>query len=105
FNHSGPAAAVQSTITTADGTSIVLAGSGDFGTTKTAGAINVTGAVISADALLSASKATGFTSGAYTVGTDGVVKSGGNDVYNKADGTGVTSVKRRSNLWVAGEGG
>ena len=90
-NHSGPAAAVQSTITTADGTSIVLAGSGDFGTTKTAGAINVTGAVISADALLSASKATGFTSGAYTVGTDGVVKSGGNDVYNKADGTGLTT--------------
>ncbi|BED22009.1 FliC/FljB family flagellin [Escherichia coli] len=91
FNHSGPAAAVQSTITTADGTSIVLAGSGDFGTTKTAGAINVTGAVISADALLSASKATGFTSGTYTVGTDGVVKSGGNDVYNKADGTGLTT--------------
>ncbi len=48
--------------------------------------------MISADALLSASKATGFTSGAYTVGsTDGVVKSGGNDVYNKADGTGLTT--------------
>ncbi|HCL8744173.1 TPA: FliC/FljB family flagellin [Escherichia coli] len=71
-----------------DGATVTAAGvSNGFA----AGAINVTGAVISADALLSASKATGFTSGAYTVGTDGVVKSGGNDVYNKADGTGLTT--------------
>lgn len=99
LNHSDGTTAVKSTITTADGASIVLAGSDDFGTAKTAGAINVTGAVISAEALQSASKTTGFTvgtagtAGFIDVAADGSVKawdaaaSANADAFTKADGT------------------
>ncbi len=93
LNHSDGTTAVQTTITTADKTSIVLAGSNDFGTTKTAGTIAVTGATISSAALQSASKSTGFTTGTganqITVDTNSKVTMGtGTDqAYTKADGT------------------
>ncbi|EEU1437906.1 FliC/FljB family flagellin [Escherichia coli] len=93
-------AAVKSTITTADNTSIVLNGSSDgTGNAGTEGTIAVTGAVISSAALQSASKTTGFTvgtadtAGYISVGTDGSVQaydaatSGNKDSYTNTDGT------------------
>ncbi|EFN8289362.1 FliC/FljB family flagellin [Escherichia coli] len=95
LNNNNGAAAVKSTITTADNTSIVLNGSSD----GTEGTIAVTGAVISSAALQSASKTTGFTvgtadtAGYISVGTDGSVQaydvatSGNKDSYTNTDGT------------------
>ncbi|GDP98479.1 flagellin [Escherichia coli] len=95
LNNNNGAAAVKSTITTADNTSIVLNGSSN----GTEGTIAVTGAVISSAALQSASKTTGFTvgtadtAGYISVGTDGSVQaydvatSGNKDSYTNTDGT------------------
>ncbi|MCC7825445.1 FliC/FljB family flagellin [Escherichia coli] len=99
LNNNG-GAAVKSTITTADNTSIVLNASSDgTGNAGTEGTIAVTGAVISSAALQSASKTTGFTvgtagtAGYISVGTDGSVQaydvatSGNKDSYTNTDGT------------------
>ncbi|QIM43441.1 FliC/FljB family flagellin [Leclercia adecarboxylata] len=76
-----PAAAVAVDITTEDGTEIHLAGDAALATeTATGGAITVTKARISAEALQSATKATGFTvgtaatAGYISVGSDGAVQ-------------------------------
>ncbi|EFE4491927.1 TPA: FliC/FljB family flagellin [Escherichia coli] len=89
-NTTTPAAAVPVTITTEDKTKIVLAGAT---TANQAGAITVTGARISADALQSATKTTGFTIGSGATQTvvaanSGKVTIGGTtaQAYTQTDG-------------------
>ncbi|WP_196083605.1 FliC/FljB family flagellin [Enterobacter hormaechei] len=84
-NTTTPAAAVPVTITTEDKTEIKLAGATVAGQS---GAIVVTGARISAEAMQSATKTTGFTTGTTTVAANtGKVTIGGNQAYTQTDGT------------------
>jgi len=90
-NHIDGGAAVETTITATDGAKFTLTGSADDGVT--AGAINVEDAVMSASALQSAAKTTGFTVGApganeIQVSNAGAVTKGvGNDqLYTGTDG-------------------
>ncbi|POP45032.1 flagellin FliC [Superficieibacter electus] len=88
-NHAG-AAAVETTITAADGAKFTLAGSGDSGVT--AGAIDVEDAVMSASALQTAAKTTGFTVGTganeiQVSNAGAVTKGAANDqLYTGTDG-------------------
>ncbi|QIM43921.1 FliC/FljB family flagellin [Leclercia adecarboxylata] len=80
-----PAAAVPVTITTEDKTEIKLDGASTAGQ---AGLITVTNARISADAMQSATKTTGFTTGTTTVAANtGKVTIGGKQAYTQTDGT------------------
>ena len=84
-NTTTPAAAVPVTITTEDKTEIKLAGAT---VTGQSGEIQVTGARISADAMQSAIKTTGFTTGTTTVAANtGKVTIGGNQAYTQTDGS------------------
>ncbi len=84
-NTNATPAAVPVTITTEDKTEIKLAGATVAGQS---GAIQVTGARISADAMQSAIKTTGFTVGATSVAANtGKVTVGGDQAYTQTDGT------------------
>ena len=84
-NTTTPAAAVPVTITTEDKTEIKLAGATVAGQS---GAIVVTGARISAEAMQSATKTTGFTTGTTTVAANtGKVTIGAKQAYTQTDGT------------------
>ena len=111
-NRSG-ATAVGVTITTADNTTISLAGSGDSG--ATAGAIGLSNVRISAEALQSATKATGFaidtgavgaSNGDITVAANGAVTQHNGTAfvaaYTKADGTQTTD--NTTNLFLQKDG-
>ena len=111
-NRSGTTA-VGVTITTADNTTISLAGSGDSG--ATAGAIGLSNVRISAEALQSATKATGFAIDTGAAGaSNGDIKVAANGAvtqhngtafvaaYTKADGTQTTD--NTTNLFLQKDG-
>lgn len=82
-NKNATPAAVQTTLTNADGTSIVMDGS----TSATPGNIAITGAVMTDTALQSASAGKALTVGSYAISAAGAVTSSGLAVYNDTDST------------------